>query len=152
MKYFKTFESFDHNKFKSALEYDLADSRRFMVSHIPSIISIAMNKSGATELTDEMVQDFIDSVNDHVFGGIEPEEWPEAWYSFWDGLTKDSFLYANQDQRLQINKDRNTWGYFGGACPYQDKTHPYLSWSVDMSEKFKAELAPIKDMLLYIEY
>lgn len=148
----KSFESFSQEHFKEAVLKELSSTKKFLVSHIPSIIGIAMNKSGSKTLTDSMVQDFKEVVDEYVFGGIEPEDYPENWYKFWDALKSASFLYATEDQRRDISKNIGRFGMFGGSTPYRDKSLPYMSWSVEMKELLDGPYSDVRNMMLYVEY
>lgn len=139
--------------FKRAILSELDGLKRFRISHIPSIINIAMNKSRDENLTDGMLQVFIDIIDIKVFGGVETEHLPESWHFFWDSLKVSNFLYANEEERLKINKDVfYKYGCFGGICPYIDKEQPYLSYSVDMSKLFDGPYKDIENLMLNIKY
>jgi hypothetical protein len=102
-------------------------------------------------VTQEMVNIFQDVVNDKVFGGVEPEEWSESWYDFWDKMDTSYFLYANEADRQKMST-----GYriIGGRTPYQDKNHPYMSYSENLIELFSKDgpYSDIANMTLPIMY
>ena len=118
------FEEFNDDFYKKCLSLalkEIAGEKRIPCSHFIGVVGMVRNKMGLAkpgnkDLPQDLVYACKEAVEDHFWGGVEPE-WPMEMMTWWEGLDSSYFVF-----------EEGEGDYKTGRNPYKNTTVPFLAW------------------------